>query len=77
MTNIERVNLMKQLTLRANEIIAEKKLHFDWFFETTNLYEYNTYIARSPDYQKLTIDEYKVLLIIVKQQYERIKDEIH
>ena len=73
MNNLERVHLMKQLTLRANKIIAEKKLHFDWFFETTNLYEYNTYIARNPDYQKLTTEEYEILLIIVKQQYERIE----
>lgn len=73
MNPIERHEKLKRITLKANKIIAEKGLNFTEFFETSDLYHYNTYIAHSNDYKKLTIKEYEILVIVVKQEYGRLE----
>ena len=71
---LARHNVLKELDKKANKIIAEKHLKFDDFLNTNTLYEYNLCISNlTAYYQKLNSEEYKVLLIVIKREYDRLE----
>jgi len=74
MDALYRLQLLDKLMAEANEIIAKKHLHFDWFFEATSSYEYNCWVARSLYYKKIVGKEWFVLLVILKKEYNRLEN---
>lgn len=74
MDALYRAQLLDKLTEEANEIIAKKHLKFDCFFSATSSYEYNCLVAHNPYYKKIMNNEWFVLLVILKTEYNRLEN---
>ena len=74
MDALKRQRLIDELIVKANEIIAKKHLKFDWFFSATSSYEYNCYVAHSSYYKKIMNNEWFVLLVTLKKEYNRLEN---
>lgn len=60
---------MSELNVKANEIIKEKGLNFNEFFNSYSVYDYNIYIAHDPYYKKLLPKEYLIFKCLLKHEW--------